>query len=60
MEDIFLTAIYLSAAGFVGGLAGKAFAVKRKSPSKNEFFSRLTVLFLILMFILLIFYRFII
>jgi hypothetical protein len=60
MESMILTAIYVSAAGFIVGLAGKAWAVGRKSRRKNEFFSRLTVLFLILMFILLIFYRFII
>ena len=60
MEDMMLTAIFVSTGGFILALAGKAWAVSRKSRRKNEFFSRLSVLFLILMFILLIFYRFII
>jgi hypothetical protein len=60
MEQYFLTAIYVSLAGFIVGLAGKAYSVSKKSRKKNEFYSRLSVLFLILMFILLVFYRFII
>ncbi len=60
MESIFLTAIYISLGGFVLGLAGKAWAVNKKSQKKSEFFNRVTTLFLILMFILLVFYKFII
>lgn len=60
MEDLFLTAIFVSLAGFIVGLAGKAWSVKRKSLKNNHFFNRVSILFLILMFILLIFYRFII
>jgi len=60
METLFLYGIFVSLAGFLFGLAGKAWAVKKKSVKKNEFFNRLTVLFLILMFILVIFYQFII
>jgi len=60
MENLFLTSIFISLGGFIFGLAGKAYAVGKKSPTKNVFFSRVSVLFLILMFILLIFYQFII
>jgi hypothetical protein len=58
METLFLSAIYVSAGGFIVGLAGKAIATSRKSPKLNEIFSRLTILFLILMFLLLIVYKF--
>ena len=60
MRSIFLIAIVVSLVGFIVGLAGKAVAVKKNSRRKNEFYSRLSVLFIILMFILLIFYQFII
>ncbi len=60
MDTLFLYAIFVSLGGFIFGLLGKAWAVKKKSVKKNEFFNRLTVLFLILMFILVIFYQFII
>lgn len=60
MESIFITAIFVSLAGFIIGLAGKAYAVKKKSLKNNQFFSRVSILFLILMFILVIFYQFII
>jgi hypothetical protein len=60
METLFLYAIFASLAGFIFGLAGKAWSVKKKSIKKSEFYNRLTVLFLILMFILVIFYQFII
>jgi hypothetical protein len=39
-------------------LAGKAIATSRKSPKLNEIFSRVSILFLILMFLLLIVYKF--
>ena len=60
METLFLYAIFVSLAGFLVGLVGKAWAVNKKSVKKSEFFNRFTILFLILMFILLIFYQFII
>ena len=59
MKELFLTAILVSLAGFIIGLAGKAWAVKQKSLQKNQFFSRVSILFLILMFLLVIFYQFI-
>jgi len=57
MDRIILTAVFVSLAGTIFGMAGKAYAVSRKSLKKSEFFTRVSVLFLILMFILLIFYR---
>lgn len=60
MENLFITAIFVSLGGFIVGLAGKAYSVKRKSIKKNQFFNRVSILFLILMFILLVFYKIII
>ena len=60
MEQMFLVAIGVSFVGFIGGLAGKAVAVKRKSRKQSELFGRITTFSLILMFILVIFYQFII
>ncbi len=57
MEALLMTSIYISFAGFILGLAGKAWAVNRKSQRKSDFFSRVTVLFLILMFLLVVFHR---
>lgn len=59
MKGLFLVAILVSLGGFLIGLAGKAWAVNRKSIQNNQFFSRVSILFLILMFILVIFYQFI-
>ena len=58
MAGMILIMIGLSVAGFIFGLAGKAGAVKKKSRVKSEFYSRLTVLFLILLFLLVIVYQF--
>ena len=59
MASIVLTSIFISVAGFVWGLAGKAASVKKNSPAKNEFYNRVTTFFIILMFLLVIVYQFI-
>jgi hypothetical protein len=59
MESLIKLMIGVSLAGFAIGLAGKAVAVKKNSPSKSEFYSRISIFFLILMFLLIIVYQFI-
>lgn len=59
MAQIILVSIFVSMAGFLWGLTGKAISVKKNSPAKNNFYNRVTTFFLILMFFLVIVYQFI-
>lgn len=58
MQTLLIILIGLSFAGFIAGLAGKSVAVKKKSLKKSEFYSRITILFLLLMFAFAITYSF--
>lgn len=58
MAQMILVMIGISVLGFIFGLAGKAWAVKKHLRRKSEFFTRITVLFIILMFLLVIVYQF--
>jgi len=60
MSLFLLILIGVSFAGFVFGLAGKSVAVKKKSLKKSEIYNKLSVLFLILMFVFVIVYQFVI
>jgi len=59
MSTFLLVLTGISFVGFIVGLAGKAAAVKKKSLKKSEIYNRLTVLFLILMFVFVITYQFV-
>jgi hypothetical protein len=59
MSTVLLILTGISFVGFIAGLAGKASAVKKKSIKKSEIYNRLTVLFLILMFVFVITYQFV-
>ncbi|MBN2175948.1 MAG: hypothetical protein JW731_17595 [Bacteroidales bacterium] len=59
MSAFIIVMIGISFVGFIAGLAGKASSVKNKSMKKSEIFSKLTVLFLILMFVFAIAYQFV-
>ena len=59
MDTFLLVFVRLSFLGFIVGLAGKSVAVKKKSLKKSEFYNRITILFLTLMFAFAITYSFV-
>ncbi|MCD4683488.1 MAG: hypothetical protein K8R86_09425 [Bacteroidales bacterium] len=59
MDTFLLVFVGLSFLGFIVGLAGKSVAVKKKSLKKSEFYNRITILFLTLMFAFAITYSFV-
>jgi len=59
MDTLLLAFVGISFLGFIVGLAGKSAAVEKKSFKKSEFYNRLTILFLILMFASAITYSFV-
>ena len=59
MDTFLLIFVGLSFLGFIVGLTGKSVAVKKKSLKKSEFYNRITILFLTLMFAFAITYSFV-
>ena len=59
METILIILVGISFAGFILGLAGKSRGVTKKSIKKSDFYQKVTVVSIILMFVFAIIYRFV-